>query len=182
MMYYDPTGYREEEIEVREDMSAIELLNAIIKAKNIWEENQKIIDETSKKHSIFLIEVILNANKINEAIEKQDYAHKQAKKAREFILKTESFECNNRFKEEYTKYYDSSLEDGGRMEEVIRLRDILIYDHEINPNNFKEPRNQILTPSPQLIEFKKDYEGFSLTLYDAKVGMEKHLRVILIGR
>ena len=72
----------------------------------------------------------------------------------------------------YNTGEDKSSTYAERMAASLRTVSITIDDIK-KASSIKGTGNQILTPSQQLIDFKKDYEGFSLTLYDANVGLGK---------
>ena len=140
MMYFDPTGHWEE-IELHKDMNANQLLNAILQAKDMWEENQKIIDEAKKTGFFGGIYNFINKKKINdiiaEAKENQQDATVIASEARDMIKQTEAYKTNKHFKDNYEEYYASKY--GGTRRQVNDLLDVLARAVVINPDNFKEP-------------------------------------------
>ncbi|NLD46729.1 MAG: hypothetical protein GX660_05950 [Clostridiaceae bacterium] len=177
IMYVDPTGYSEK--------SAIDLLDEIISAKEVYEKEQEWRD------SLWSVDP-----RRHTRTDAQNEAHKTANAARQALKSTDAYE-NSYHKELIDDYLGKK--DGGTMEDVIELRRIIYsynhYENQINRiQNEKIKRTsdvgksispsespsikgtgnaQILTPSQLIIDFKKDYEGFSLTLYDASVGIGK---------
>ncbi len=140
MMYFDPTGHWEE-IELHKDMNANQLLNAILQAKDMWEENQKIIDEAKKTGFFGGIYNFINKKKINDIIAEakanQEDATGIADDARGMIKQTEAYKTNKHFKDNYEEYYASKY--GGTRRQVNDLLDVLARAVVINPDNFKEP-------------------------------------------